>query len=169
MPLYEYFCNACTRSFEALIPLSASTEPIQACPGCSLPAYRILSAVNIAADRGGRAEAQNERPDRVTDVTRLKLPPSARLCWMDDHAAARVAAYKAGRGAEYEETVALRKERAQERGEGVGSPAEQRHSHSPLSDPTVFANRRRAAQKEKAVESAAIRPPTSRAESAGGN
>jgi hypothetical protein len=88
---------------------------------------------------------------------------------MDDHAAARVAAYKAGRGAEYEDTVAVRKERAQERGDGVDSPAEQHQSHSPLSDPTVFANRRRAAQKEKAVESAAIRPPSPRGESAGGS
>jgi putative FmdB family regulatory protein len=167
MPLYEYFCSACARSFEALIPLSASKEPTQACPGCSLPAYRILSAVSIASVPRGRAEAQDGRADPVTDVTRLKLPPSARLCWMDDHAAARLAAYKAGRGAEYEDTVAVRKERAQEPGDSAGAQAQEHQSHSPLSDPTVFANRRRAAQKEKAVESAAIRPSAPRGESAG--
>src|SRR5437868_4277281 len=166
MPLYEYFCNTCERAFEALIPLSASKEPTQACRRCGGPAHRILSAVNIAAERAGNRGAENCSRDTGSDVTRLTLPPSARLCWMDDRAASRLAAYKAGRGAEFDDTIAARCEVAQARGEEVGTSSVQ-HSHSPLSDPAVFANRRKAAQ-EKVAESAALKPPT-RAGEAGGS
>jgi hypothetical protein len=100
-------------------------------------------------------QARNRRGQ--PDVASLKLPPAARLCWMDDQAAARVAAYRAGRGAEYDDTVAVRKELASKQGDG-GNDISQlaRVSQSPLSDPAIFANRRKAAQKEKLAESAAI-------------
>jgi hypothetical protein len=75
---------------------------------------------------------------------------------MDDQSAARLAAYKAGRGAEYDDTVAVRKEVASKRGESY-EPVPSAHSHSPLSDPAVLANRSKAAVKEKITESAAIR------------
>jgi hypothetical protein len=77
---------------------------------------------------------------------------------MDDQSAARLAAYKAGRGTEYDDTVAARKEFALQRGANeAGEPAPPAHSHSPLSDPVVLANRHKAAQKEKLVESATLR------------
>ncbi len=55
----------------------------------------------------------------------------------------------AGRGAEYDDTVAARQELARQRGESdeAGKPPPN-HSHSPLSDPAVFA-RRKVAQKQK--------------------
>jgi putative FmdB family regulatory protein len=160
MPLYEYFCRACESTFEALIMLSASRESACACPACGNSADRILSAVNF-----GTARRENTRPQACNrngepDVTSLKLPPPARLCWMDDQAAARVAAYKTGRGAEYDDTVAVRKELASKQGDGGSDdPQLGRGSHSPLSDPAVFANRRKAAQKEKLAESAAMKKP----------
>ena len=77
---------------------------------------------------------------------------------MDDQSAARLAAYKAGRGAEYDDTVATRKDAMQQGEDASASPTRASPSHSPLSDPVVFANRRKAAQKEKIAESATIRP-----------
>jgi hypothetical protein len=77
---------------------------------------------------------------------------------MDDQSASRLAAYKAGRGAEYDDTTAARNEHASQRADGErGQPAPPVHSHSPLSDPVILANRREAAQKEKVAKSAIIR------------
>ena len=155
MPLYEYLCSSCLKSFEALVPLSASQPGVQTCPTCGEPSRRILSAVNFALARQAPPLGQSRIRDNSPDVTRLRLPPAARLCWMDDRSAARLAAYKAGRGAEYDDTVAARKELAAKYGEAEGgervSPA---HAHSLLSDPVVLANRRKAAQQEKVAESA---------------
>ena len=78
---------------------------------------------------------------------------------MDDQSAARLAAYKAGRGAEYDDTIAARKELVSARGDGGAEQhAAPAHSHSPLSDPVVLANRIKAAQKEKVVESNTLKP-----------
>lgn len=155
MPLYEYFCEGCLTSFEALVALSASPQSTHACPACGACAHRILSAVNFSR-QGRTPPVPQARIGGKPDVTSLRLPPAARLCWMDDRSAARLAAYKAGRGAEYDDTVAARKEFAVQQGANeTGEPAP--HSHSPLSDPTVLANRRKAAQKEKLAESAALR------------
>ncbi|MBV8771046.1 MAG: zinc ribbon domain-containing protein [Deltaproteobacteria bacterium] len=156
MPLYEYFCDSCRTSFEALVSSGASLHNLRACRNCGERSRRILSPVNFAIERrtpglvAGRVHAK-------PDVTRLTLPPAARLCWMDNESAARLAAHKAGRGAEYDDTVAARKELASQSGESeVSKPAHSMHSHSPLSDPTVYANRRNAAQKEKVAESDTI-------------
>ncbi|SRR5216683_7103632 len=158
MPLYEYFCGGCRTTFEALIPLSASQQRTHACPSCGDDARRILSAVNFTAERREAALPQNHTRGGKSDVTSLKLPPAARLCWMDDQSAARLAAYKVGRGAEYDDTVASRKELASKRGDGEnGKPAQPVHSHSPLADSVVLANRRKAAQKEKVAASATIK------------
>jgi hypothetical protein len=75
----------------------------------------------------------------------LKVPPPAQLCWMDERSSTRYAAYLHGRGAEYDDTVAARAELANKR----GTPADQApaHSHSPLTDPTVYARRRAAAKR----------------------
>ncbi|MBV8451804.1 MAG: zinc ribbon domain-containing protein [Deltaproteobacteria bacterium] len=158
MPLYEYFCGDCLKSFEALVPLSASRQSTHTCPGCGALSQRILSAVNFAPERRTPSMLPDRIRDDKPDITSLRLPPAARLCWMDDRSAARLAAYQAGRGAEYDDTVAARKEVALRRGDNESSePAQLAHSHSPLSDPVTFANRRKAAQKEKVAESATIR------------
>jgi putative FmdB family regulatory protein len=153
MPLYEYLCEGCDVTFEALVPISASNHGIH-CPGCGGQARRILSAVNFAGPRSEPAVHQRSSDGRA-DVTSLKLPPAARLCWMDDQAAARLAAYKSGRGAEYDDTVAARNELAATQGDS--GTVSRVASNSPLSDPVVFANRRKAAQDAKVAESAAIK------------
>jgi putative FmdB family regulatory protein len=155
MPLYEYFCDNCLSSFEALVRLSASLQDVYPCPGCGGRSRRILSAVNFATERRTSISPPGRVRDGKPDVTSLTLQPAARLCWMDDQSAARLAAYKAGRGAEYDDTVAVRQELSSQRGDG-GKPAPSSHSHSPLSDPVVLAKRREAAQKEKVTESASI-------------
>jgi putative FmdB family regulatory protein len=156
MPLYEYFCSDCLKSFEALVPLSASPQGGHTCPNCGELSRRILSAVNFALER--RSPALPQSRTRDGQVTSLRLPPAARLCWMDDPSAARLAAYKAGRGAEYDDTIAARRELGEQRGEpGKGEPAPLAHPHSPLSDPVVLANRRKAAQQEKVAESTTLR------------
>src|SRR6266446_1985253 len=118
MPLYEYFCRACESSFEALVTCSASSESVCPCPACGGHAGRILSAVNFGPARRENMGPQARNRRGQPDVASLKLPPAARLCWMDDQAAARVAAYRAGRGAEYDDTVAVRKELASTQGDG---------------------------------------------------
>jgi putative FmdB family regulatory protein len=158
MPLYEYFCSGCLRSFEALVPLSAPQQGIHTCPECGQRSRRILSAVNFARERRAAPLPRSRVREGIPDVTSLRLPPAVRLCWMDDQSAARLAAYKAGRGAEYDDTVAARTELAAQRGDTEsGKPPSSAHSHSPLSDPLVLANRRKAAQQEKLVESATLR------------
>jgi putative FmdB family regulatory protein len=158
MPLYEYLCGDCLKSFEALVPLSASPQNAQACPRCGAHSRRILSAVNFALERRTPSSPQSRFDDGKPDVTTLKLPPAARLCWMDDQSAARLAAYKAGRGAEYDDTIAARKELALQHDSTESSqPALPAHSHSLLADPVIFANRRKAAQEEKVAESATFK------------
>jgi putative FmdB family regulatory protein len=158
MPLYEYFCDACLMSFEALVSLSASKQSIQTCPSCGDVSRRILSAVNFATEPRSPILPQGRDRGGKPDVTSLRLPPAARLCWMDDQSAARLAAYKAGRGSEYDDTVAARKELSSQRADGEsGNPASPTHSHSPLSDPVVLAHRQQAARQKKIAESATIR------------
>jgi putative FmdB family regulatory protein len=156
MPLYEYFCDGCRESFEALVRFSASQQNAELCPACGAPSRRILSAVNFGVDRAISILPQGRGHDGKPDVTSLRLPPAARLCWMDDQSAARLAAYKAGRGAEHDDTVAIRQELASRRENESIQPRPPAHSHPPLSNPVVLENRRKAAQKEKVAESTAI-------------
>ena len=76
---------------------------------------------------------------------------------MDDRSAARFAAYKHGRGAEYDDAMATRAERKRQTGE-VEKPHRPHpgHSHaeSPLADPAVRARRAAAAQRSAAKSSA---------------
>lgn len=81
------------------------------------------------------------------DVTRLKVPPPAQLCWMDQRTTSRYAAYLHGRGTEYDDTVAARTEQQQKRGAPVAQTPAHEHSHSPLADPAVYARRRAAAKR----------------------
>ena len=92
----------------------------------------------------------------ATDVTQLRVPPAARLCWMDDRSAARFGAHKLGRGAEYDDKIAARQELRKQRGIPDESSGSQPHEHSPLADPAVLARRKAAARKTKIAESKEI-------------
>lgn len=75
------------------------------------------------------------------------------LCWMDKPSSARYAAYLHGRGGEYDETVAARADQRKRRGEPESAKPHD-HSHSPLSDPAVYARRRAAASRAKKAPTA---------------
>ena len=59
----------------------------------------------------GQEILRRVRPSAHDGVTKLKLPSFARLCGMDDYSATRLAAHKVGRGAEFDDKMAARKER----------------------------------------------------------
>ncbi|HVC44461.1 MAG TPA: zinc ribbon domain-containing protein [Candidatus Binataceae bacterium] len=166
MPLYECRCEPCGVTFEVLVPLSAARMRSRPCPQCARPARRIISAVSFMMGGGSPPPGAGRSDPSRRDVTSLKVPPSARLCWMDDKSASRFAAYKHGRGAEYDDTVAARAERSAQLGlpETKNQQHPHGHDHSPLADPAVYARRRAAAaRKLKAAESKEItsrpRPP----------
>ena len=141
MPLYECRCERCELTFEVLAPLSSSVMKSRPCPNCGRAARRIISAVAFTVEGGTRASS-------TPDVTQYKVPPPARLCWMDDRSAARYAAYKHGRGAEYDDKTQARDEAKKKRDEPPSKPApaahQHAHSHSALAA---------AARKAKAAES----------------
>ena len=121
MPLYECRCERCELTFEVLAPLSSSGLRSRPCPKCGRAARRIISAVAFTVEGGAR---QSSTPD----VTQLKVPPPARLCWMDDRSAARYAAYKHGRGAEYDDKTQAREEAKKKRDEPPAKPAPPRRT-----------------------------------------
>ena len=143
MPLYECRCERCELTFEVLAPLSSSGLKSRPCPNCGRAARRIISAVAFTVEGGTRASS-------TPDVTQYKVPPPARPCWMDDRSAARYAAYKHGRGAEYDDKTHAREEAKKKSDEPPSKPApaahqhgHAHHSHSALA----------AARKAKAAES----------------
>jgi putative FmdB family regulatory protein len=141
MPLYECHCERCELTFEVLAPLSSSGMKSRPCPDCGRAARRVMSAVAFTVEGGTRASS-------VPDVTQLKVPPPARLCWMDDRSAARYAAYKHGRGAEYDDKTQVREEGQKKRGEPPAKSAaanhQHAHSHSPLEKAVASARKRQA-------------------------
>ena len=149
MPLYECYCDRCAATFEALAPLREATAKSHRCPGCGGRARRMLSAVTFG--RAGNAEPREVPPARTaatrSDVTGLKIPPPAQLCWMDQRTTSRYAAYLHGRGAEYDDTVAARTEQKQKHGTPAAKTPAHQHDHSPLADPAVYARRRAAAKR----------------------
>lgn len=53
MPLYEYYCNTCTTSFEVLRSMSAA-ESLETCPDGHTGAERALSVfATVAGDAAG--------------------------------------------------------------------------------------------------------------------
>jgi putative FmdB family regulatory protein len=141
MPLYECRCERCELTFEVLAPLSSSCLKSRPCPDCGRAARRIISTVSFTVEGGARASS-------TPDVTQLKVPPPARLCWMDDRSAARYAAFKHGRGAEYDDKTHAGEEARKKRDEPPPKPvaAAHAHSHMPLT----------AARKAKAAEAKAV-------------
>ncbi len=161
MPLYECRCERCDLTFEVLAPLSTRMKA-RPCPECGRSSRRVISAAILGrggTSRDGAAESAKLPRD---DVTKLTLPPHQRLCWMDDRSASRLAAYRSGRGAEYDDVTAAREELQKKRAEPPAKAGHENHSHSPLADPAVFARRREAAaRKVKVAESKQIKPPHS--------
>ena len=151
MPLYECRCERCELTFEVLAPLSSSGVKSRPCPNCGRAARRVMSAVAFTVEGGTRSSS-------VPDVTGLKVPPPARLCWMDDRSASRYAAYKHGRGAEYDDKVQAREESQKKRGEPPPKPAatahQHAHSHSPLEKAVASARKRQTATSGRKAEKA---------------
>jgi len=158
MPIYECHCERCDLTFEALAPLSTRMKA-RPCPGCGRSSRRVISAASLTRSAVIRSGASGESADLSRgDVTKLTLPPQARLCWMDDRSASRLAAYQRGRGAEYDDTVASREELRKKQTEPSAKIGHETHLHSPLADPAVFARRRdAAARKAKIAESNQIK------------
>jgi putative FmdB family regulatory protein len=157
MPIYECRCERCDLTFEVLAPISDSGMKSRPCPECGRRAHRLMSLVSFAFDKTRATSNESEASGR-SDVTKLRVPPAARLCWMDDRSAARFAAHKLGRGAEYDDTVAARDELRKKRGLSENKAQPPSHHHgSPLADPAVYTRRKEAARKTKIAESKAIR------------
>lgn len=149
MPLYEWHCGRCDLTFEALATSGASGRK-RGCPRCGRAAPRVPSVVaRVSSGRAGPPTAAGPAPGGP-DVTKLRVPSFARPCWMDDRSAARFAAYKHGRGAEYDETVAARSEARKKYGLAESEP-HGHGGHSPLADPGVFERRAAAARKTRAA------------------
>jgi putative FmdB family regulatory protein len=143
VPLYEWRCPRCDLTFEALVAVGAAKRR-RACPHCRRPSARVMSATRF--NSGRVSPPIDARPAGAKhDVTQLEVPSFARMCWMDDRSASRLAAYKHGRGAEYDDTMAARDEAKKQYGAATGKP--QPRGHSPLADPAVFARRAAAARK----------------------
>lgn len=151
MPLYECYCAHCDAIVEVLAPLSESVARSHRCPGCGRRARRMLSAASFGRGPGRDTDAVRaaRTADGRGDVTRLSVPPPARLCWMDERSTSRYAAYLHGRGAEYDDTVAARAEQSAQHGTPPEKPHPEHHSHSPLADTAVYSRRRAAAQRPR--------------------
>jgi putative FmdB family regulatory protein len=128
MPIYEWQCGG-GHSFEELAAASAANQR-RRCPSCGGRSERVISTFAIHGS-APIATASERAAARDVDVTSLKLPNAARLCGMDDFSATRLAAHKIGRGAEFDDKMATRKERQTARGlpskkTATGKP---KHSH----------------------------------------
>jgi putative FmdB family regulatory protein len=147
MPLYEWSCRVCDLTFEALVAASASKRR-RVCPLCRRPSARVMSAARFHS--GKASPPLDARPAGAkSDVTQLKVPSPARLCWMDDRSASRLAAHKHGRGAEYDDTMAVREDAEKKYGVAA-KPGAHAHGHSPLGDPAVVRRRAAAARRSAA-------------------
>jgi putative FmdB family regulatory protein len=139
MPLYECLCERCELTFEVLAPLSSSAMKSRPCPNCGRAARRIISAVAFSVEGGTRASS-------MFDVKQYKVPPPARLCWMDDRSAARYAAYKHGRGAEYDDKTQAREEAKKKRDEPPSKPTLSAHKHAHSYSALAAARKAKAAE-----------------------
>lgn len=156
MPIYEWNCVACDFSFEALASVAEANAP-RACPECGEPAGRIISACIIGAAAPAHA-APTVTADAVGGAhhdghqhrRRSAIPEPARLCWMDDKSAERFAAYKTGRGHEYDDKQAAVAERRKQRGEMAPQAAD--NAYSPVKQ--ILARKKAKEAKEAAAKGA---------------
>jgi putative FmdB family regulatory protein len=173
MPIYECSCDACGVTFEILARVSKANRK-RPCPRCARPARRVISAFAIGSARGdadgaavnsarpspadpkhshaGHAHHANAQPERRN---RPKVPDFARLCWMDDRSAERFAAYKLGRGAEYDDKSAAREDLRKKR--GLPPTPVPDTSNSPVA---AMVARKKAKQKKQSAETAKGPSPT---------
>jgi putative FmdB family regulatory protein len=108
MPIYEWWCLTCDRSFEAIVSFRDASCG-RRCPRCGESSERIASSFAI---RGGSGKsARNGSPHIENRAIAAKVPNFARLCGMDDYSAARMAAYRSGSGAEFDDRSAAQAER----------------------------------------------------------
>jgi len=171
MPIYECCCEACGITFEILARVSEANRK-RPCPRCARPARRVVSAfaivsARVLADRAaansatpapadpkhshaGHAHHANAQPGRRNRPT---IPDFARLCWMDDRSAERFAAYKLGRGAEYDDKTATREDLRKRRGLPPTPPPD--HSNSPIAAMVARKKAEPAKKTPKAVKSGA--------------
>jgi putative FmdB family regulatory protein len=143
MPIYECHCEGCRITFEILAPVSEAKQK-RPCPRCARPARRVVSAFSIGA---AVADAALTRPSASLNASaghthtghgqtlpgrahRPVVPDFARLCWMDDRSAKRFAAYKLGRGAEYDDKSATIEEQRKKR--GLPAPAAPTQTNSAI-------------------------------------
>ena len=127
MPIYEWQC-AGGHLFELLASSSViRTRP--RCPDCGGKSQRIFSPVAIRAGAGILTSSERAA-DREVDVSKVKLPNAMRLCAMDDYSATRMAAHKLGRGNEFEDKMAARKERQAASGEAPKKAVARKSKHS---------------------------------------
>ncbi len=118
--------------FFEVLELTGAANRRPRCPSCGEKSERVISTFAI---HGGAsiATATERAAAREVDVTSLKLPNAVRLCGMDDYSATRLAAHKLGRGNEFDDKMASRKERQSARGEAPKKKAtahqHKHHSH----------------------------------------
>jgi putative FmdB family regulatory protein len=116
MPIYEWRCSS-GHLFEVFTAAETSKR-CRRCPSCGEKSARVIST--FAIHKGlAVATASEKAAARDADVTKLKLPSFARLCGMDDYCATRLAAHKVGRGAEFDDKMAMGAERRAALGELV--------------------------------------------------
>jgi putative FmdB family regulatory protein len=156
MPIYECSCEACGITFEILAPVSEANRK-RPCPRCARPARRVVSAFAVGGARAGadRASAASAvAPSHAQAghahngrAGRPVVPDFARLCWMDDRSAERFAAYKLGRGAEYDDKSAAIEELRKRR--GLPAPPSPDQINSPVARMVA---RKKAEQAKKAAK-----------------
>jgi len=168
MPIYEWNCVACGFSFEALASVTEANAP-RACPECGEPAGRIISACIIGAaapSNGAESLTAHAGGDGHHDGhqhrRRSPIPEPARLCWMDDKSAERFAAYKTGRGHEYDDKQAAVAERRKQRGEVEPKPAD--NAYSPVKQMLA---RKKAEEAKEAAAKVAAQPAAAQAAPSG--
>jgi len=172
MPIYECYCEACRITFEILAPVTEANRK-RPCPRCARASRRVVSAFAIgnAGTRGDTpaADAPAHSPARAGTPSnghahnghshqrrpgRPTVPDFARLCWMDDRSAERFAAYKLGRGAEYDDKSAASEERRKQR--GLPTPPGPNLTNSPVARMVA---RKKAEQAKKAAKAVRAGPP----------
>ena len=168
MPIYECSCQPCRITFEILAPVSEANRK-HPCPRCERPSRRVpssfaIGAVGVRADREtaeaahgmpgnapvGHHHAGHGNPRRRGQPA---VPNPARLCWMDDRSAERFAAYKLGRGTEYDDKSAAKVEWLKKR--GLPAPPARDQTNSPVARMVA---RKKAEQAKKAAQADAPSP-----------
>jgi putative FmdB family regulatory protein len=166
MPIYECSCEACGITFEILAPANEACRK-RPCPRCARPSRRVISAFAIGSAKttadaaavnsamlahAGHSHHANAQPGRRSRPT---VPDFARLCWMDDRSAERFAAYKLGRGAEYDDKSAAREDLRKRRGLAPTPAPDQSNSSV-----AAMVARKKAAQAKKAAKAVKGEPLT---------